>query len=244
MRNRRKVLMSLLAGIVLLASLLAFNLHQSSGQMGAREKLDNLLGPSDNGEDAPPMAAPESQDFPPNGFETQQPPPNQEEDPLAPPAITGGSFFGMPMPLSGAGVDVQELGDRYVLRIPLADPQDATSVKLNVSPHRIEVSGQTGSKENGASVNSSFMQSFTTAQEVNPDKITRRTEKNGENTELVITIPKKAAGSSENEPGDEETSGKNGDDSSQQDDELMPPPPANPQNDPGNPFNGIENKVI
>ncbi len=246
MRNRRKVLLSLLAGFILLASSLAFNLRQSVGQMAAREKLDNLLG-QDNPEDSPPVVAPEDQ----NPFEAPQASPNQpgnqpenmENGQLEPPTITGGSFFGLPMPLSGTGVDVQELADKYVLRIPLTDPQDASSVKLNVSPHRIEVSGQTGSKENGATVNSSFMQSFTTSQEVNPDRISRHTEKHGENTELVVTIPKKTAGSGpDDEDGDAPSTGNSGDGQSQQDEETAPP--SSPQTDPSNPFNGIENKVI
>jgi|GEM_PF-3000118 len=246
MKNRRKVLLSLLAGFILLASLLAFNLHQSIGQTAAREKLDSLLG-QDNPEDSPPIATPETQ----NPFEPPQASPNPpdtqsgnlENGQPELPGITGGSFFGMPMPLSGAGVDVQELADKYVLRIPLADPQDASSIKLNVSPHHIEVSGQTGSKENGATVNSSFMQSFTTSQEVNPDRISRHTEKNGENTELVVTIPKKTPGSgSDDEDDNAPSTGNSGGGSSQQDEDTAPPP--NPQTDPSNPFNGIENKVI
>lgn len=89
-------------------------------------------------------------------------------------------------------VDVQETAKAYVLRIPLASAKDADQVQVNVSPNRIEVSGQTGSKHGAAAMTSSFMQSFTTSQTVIPSQMSRKIEKQGDKDTLVVTIPKDA----------------------------------------------------
>ncbi|MCE3233842.1 MAG: hypothetical protein K0Q50_22 [Vampirovibrio sp.] len=229
MNKQKKILLSALAGVLLLAFLFGANPFQSPGESAARQKLDHLLGQAD---ESLPNLDSEQQ------AEQQSQPPEQEPS-AGLPGLQGGSFFGMPMPLSGAGVDVQELSDKYVLRVPLADPQDASSVKLNVSPHRIEISGQTGSKRDGASITSSFMQSFSTSQEVVPDRISKRTEQNGDEAELVITIPKKR-----NAPADEEIPGLNGPDSAGNQNELPSDENTIPRDPNANPLDGVENKVI
>lgn len=221
MSTKRKVLLTVLAGLMLLVVLFSFNLIPTSGEQAARQKLNNLLG---QGSDELPELEPDQ-------------PQSAPEEPGSLPGVNGGSFFGMPMPLSGAGVDVQELADKYVLRIPLADSKDASSVKLNVEPHRIEVSGQTGAKQNGASVSSSFLQSFTTSQEVLPDHISRRTEQDGETTELVITIPKKHPDQSGSTA--PELDNPNRDNTQPDTQDEAPLPNAAP-----NPLDGVENKVI
>lgn len=230
MSPKKKILLSALAGFALLVLLLGVNPFQSSGDTAARHKLDRLLGQT---EDAWPDLDPAQQSDP---QQSQQP---EQEPSTGLPSLQGGSFFGMPMPLSGAGVDVQELADKYVLRIPLADPQDASSVKLNVDPHRIEVSGQTGSKRDGTTVSSSFLQTFSTSQEVLPDRVSRKTEQNGSDTELVITIPKKKGATTDDEiPGLNDPAPESGQDSAQPDENVLPKDPN------ANPLDGVENKVI
>lgn len=130
----------------------------------ARQKLDNLLGQT-----------------------PEQSPPSVETAPVAPDWFNKPNFLGFPIP---EAVNVQEMANAYILRIPVASPGDADQVKINVSPSRIEVSGQTGSKHGNSSSSSSFFQSFTTSQPVLPNKMTKNVEKKGEQSQLVITIPK------------------------------------------------------
>lgn len=221
MSKSRNILLGLLTGLLLIAALMVLVIRQATGEYSAREKLNHLLGQTQpewpeqqNSDETPPMPPPEMPALPENNG-------------------GGGSFFGLPLPMPQAGVYVQETNESYILRIPLADPKDASSIKLNVTANRIEVSGQTGSKEDGASVSSSFMQAFTTSQELLPGQISRRTEQNGENTQIVITIPKKQATSG---PGDDyQTPGSR---NSQPDNNELPPEA------PTNPLDGVENKVI
>lgn len=216
MNKSRKILLGLLAGFIVIATLLVLVMRQATGEYSAREKLNQMLGQTQpdlqNSDEAPPMPPPEAPPLPNN---------------------SGGSFFGLPLPMPQAGVDVQETNSSYILRIPLADPKDASSIKLNITANRIEVSGQTGSKENGTSVTSSFMQAFTTSQEVLPGQVSRRTEKNGDNTQMVITIPKKQPG-----PGDDsQPPNTESPQQPQPDNNELPPAPQNP-------LDGVENKVI
>lgn len=219
MSQRRKILLFILTGLILIPALVMFGTRQASSDNAARQKLDNLLGQTEP--EWPNATEPQASPFP-----METPAPDL-------PDLNSGSFFGLPLPMPQAGVDVQETQDSYILRIPLADPKDASSIRLNVTANRIEVSGQTGSKENGTTVTSSFMQAFTTSQEVLPGQITRKTEQNGENTAMVITIPKKQGGSDDPLlPG-----GK--DDESQPDNNNDLPTDPN-----ANPLDGVENKVI
>jgi hypothetical protein len=224
MSKRRNILLGLLAGLILIPVLLLVVFHHATDESAvAREKLDQVLG---QGQPSLPHLEDSMPSPPPDAT---LPPPSTLPD------NNGGTFFGLPLPLPQTGVKVEETPDSYVLRIPLADPKDASSVKLNVTPNRIEVSGQTGSKADGASITSSFMQSFTTSQEVLPGQVTRRTEQNGEDTEMVITIPKKQ-------------SGLGGADSNPP--EMQPNQPSQPDNNIDvpqtgpNPLYGVENKVI
>jgi hypothetical protein len=219
MSKSRNIILGLLAGLILIGALLVLVIRQATGEYAAREKLDHLLGQSQ----------PDWQDAPDSSEAPPLPPP---EPPALPDNNHGGSFFGLPLPMPQAGVDVQETNDSYILRIPLADPKDASSIKLNVTPNRIEVSGQTGSKENGISASSSFMQAFTTSQEVMPGQISRRTEQNGDTTQMVITIPKKQLS-----PDEDNQTLNTQDTQSQPDSNDLPPAPPNP-------LDGVENKVI
>lgn len=151
-----------LAALVLMVALLSFNWmrHESS----ARQKLDSLLG------------------------QTSEPLPQIQDAQAFPDWFNDSSPFGFPMPKSG--VEIQETPQAYILHISIADPKDADQVQVNVSPNRIEVSGQTGSKQGNMQSTSSFFQSFSTSQPVIPEKMSRKIEKNGSQDQLVITIPK------------------------------------------------------
>ncbi len=186
MRNRRLILVLSLTGFLVLTALMYLKFDAVSEETETRQKLNELLGeeqPLDRSNDAPELAPLKSESAPATEAEPQAIKP---EAGLPSPSDL---LFGFPTPQSDVGVE--ETSANYVIRVPLASEADSSSVKLNVTPHQIEISGQTGSQENGKSVQSSFMQTFTTSQEVLPDQVHRLTEKHGEQTELVITIPKK-----------------------------------------------------
>ena len=204
MSTRRKAALLIIAGLLALTLGSLLGLSNHSEESAARQKLDNLLGQADTlpfAENRPsehiPLEAPNLQAPPENPNNT----PNATEplgsDPLAsePPGFLG---LPIPNPLAGnvpdSGVDVQEYAANYVLRIPLTDPVDARNVKVNVTPHHIEVSGKIGRREQGVSFSSSFMQSFSTSQAVLPDKVTQAIQKTGSKTDLVITVPKQHPG--------------------------------------------------
>lgn len=183
MKQHRGLLLALAAGLILLA-LVGLG-WQNRQEVSARHKLDEILGPKTGNlfpDNSPALPDPSMPDM------------NLPEPPALGQLDAPNSFFGFNIPMPKSGVEVKETPQAYELRIPLADPENESSIKLNVDPHRIEVAGQTGSKSGGAQITSSFMQSFSTSSEVLPDKISRKTEKKGDNTELVITIPKKTPG--------------------------------------------------
>jgi HSP20 family molecular chaperone IbpA len=190
MSKRRGILLVVLAGLALLGAFwFAFG-RQDSAEWEARQKLDDMLGQGTGTEGLQPTVP-----FPdrPDGSIPQMPeqlPESSPQDPFQPPV----RLFGFNIPMPKPAVDVKETPHAYELRVPLADPKDESGITLNVQPHRIEISGQSGSRKEGVNFSSSFMQSFSTRQEVLPDKITRRTEQKGEDTALVITIPKKSPG--------------------------------------------------
>lgn len=216
MKRRRFNGLLIVASLLLLA-LLFVSWRQSPQQVAARQHLNNLLGQADASE------------------------PPAESRPFTAPALPDlgmNPFSALPMPKTD--VAVEETSSQYVLRVPLASPEDSGAVKLNVTPHRIEISGQSGGKENGSSFSASFMQAFTTSQEVLPDQVHRLTEKNGDKTELVITIPKKQGG----------TASSKGDLPDLDEDQAQPiqtpvVPPANPSQEGNpNPLDTFSNKVI
>lgn len=165
-----------LAGLGTVLGLLVFlsgRWEQGAQQSAARNHLDTVLGQA-NGE-APPSDNPLSSG--PAGFPEFNPP----------------SVFNLGLPQTDS-VTIEESPQRYVLRVPLAEAEDSGDVQLKVTPHHIEISGQTGRQGQGGHYRSSFMQAFTTPEEVMPDQVQRRTERREDKTELVITIPKKQVG--------------------------------------------------
>jgi len=195
MSIRRIILFCTLIACVLSLLALVWTHHgDEASEMAARQKLDNVLGPNDENLPGPDIN-PFAKDFSPH--EPVSPPAAKtpsENGPILPgfPNIPG--LATLPNPLGGMldnGVDVKESAEAYVIKVPINNPDDARNVKVNVETHHIEVSGQTGHQENGASFSSSFMQSFSTSQALLPEKMTQKTEKKGNRTELVITIPKK-----------------------------------------------------
>lgn len=213
MKNRRFILLAVLAGAL---AVLLYSVFQGTPQeVAARQHLNDLLGQASANE------------------------PQPEQEPFKLPE-SDHSLFGFPMPTTD--ITVEETSSNYVLRIPLASPEDSSAVKLNVTPHRIEVSGQTGSKTDGQSFSSSFMQAFSTSQEVLPDQVHRLTEQNGGKTELVITIPKKAGSEAKTIPDypgldDEPVNGPFPE-------EGGPPPLQPPPENNGSPLDTFSNRVI
>lgn len=171
MKHRRLIL----ATSAVLIFLGAFVFSPRGHGQAARQKLDNMLGPT--------------KELFPTPLNRSMP------EPLA----EGGTHldlgpFGLLQHLMPKSVDVQENADAYILRIPVASADDADQVLLSVMPDRIEVSGMTGSRKAGATMNSSFMQSFTTSQPVLPNQVTRQIQKDGSQSVLVVTIPKQQHG--------------------------------------------------
>lgn len=224
MRNRRVAGLTVFTEAALLLAVTL--LWQGSSPNDARQHLDNLLGQaSANGpeaEAAPQAAAPSL------------------PDPLKFPDLEN-SIFGMPV--STTDIMVEETSSAYVLRVPLAKPEDSSAIKVEVSPHRIDVSGQTGSQSDGQTVSSTFMQTFSTAQELVPGQVHRQTEQNGKQTELVITIPKKAGGEAKG-PTDEDGLGETEGDPLSPDENQAPAlqPPPMPTND--SPLDTFSNRMI
>lgn len=212
MRNRRAAGLYTLMGAALLLAVTL--LWQGSSPNEARQHLDNLLGQANaNGPEAEP--APETPTAP------------ALPDPLKLPEMEN-SIFGMPVPTTD--IMVEETSSAYVLRVPLAKPEDSTAIKVEVSPHRIEVSGQTGSQSEGQTVSSSFMQTFSTSQEVVPGQVHRQTEQNGKQIELVITIPKKVGGEARSSEAEDSLQGPQSDPLSPDENPapvLQPPLPPN-----------------
>ncbi|WP_373532991.1 hypothetical protein [Vampirovibrio sp.] len=218
MKSRGLILFSILAGM--LAILLYASFQEKPQEAAARQHLNNLLGQASANEMLP-----------------------EPQESLKLPGVDQ-SFFGFPMPTTD--ITVEETSSKYVLRIPLAAAEDSSSVKLNVTPHRIEVSGQTGTKTDGQSFSSSFMQAFSTHQEVLPDQVHRMTEQNGDQTELVITIPKKGGSKTSAESGD---GGFDHFDHQDEADERLIQPNDSPAIEPppvhdGNPLDTYSNRFI
>lgn len=225
MRNRRTAGLYALTGAALLLAVILF--WQGASSNDARQHLDNLLGQA-NANGPEPEAAPAT-------------PAPSLPDPLKFPDLEN-SIFGMPVPTTD--IMVEETSSAYVLRVPLAKPEDSSAIKVEVTPHRIEVSGQTGSQTDGQSVSTSFMQSFSTAQELIPGQVHRYTEQNGKQAELVITIPKKVGGEAKSSA-DEAGMGEGEEGTPLTPEEtpapaLQPPPP--PTND--SPLDTFSNRMI
>jgi HSP20 family molecular chaperone IbpA len=132
-------------------------------ESSARQKLDALLGQELELSAEPSMSPDWPSDF--------------------------GSLFNFSFP--SASVDVQETAQAYVIRVPLAEPGDADRVQVNVTPGRVEISGQSGGRTDAGISTSSFFQSFT-VKPVLPEKMTKTVEKQGSENVLVITIPKRS----------------------------------------------------
>jgi hypothetical protein len=182
--SRRRI--ALLVSLLVLVSIGMWWFGPFREARDARDRLSQVLGPSSQQLSDPSL--------------------RQQTPNLPPDSSDNGAFGnsgpgGMPDALFGnlpsSGIDVQESNSAYTIHVPLADPQDANNVSLNVTPNHIQVSGQTGTRHNDATITSSFMQAFTTSAPVDPDHISRSVERNSDGqAELVITIPKQETGAS------------------------------------------------
>lgn len=168
---------TLLAGLCLLSALMFWQQARHAEDAQIRQKLDSLLGQT---ESLPPISL----------FSGQEPSQIPEEQEAAEESVLDRwfrePFARLPQTLMemGGGLKVNETQHAYVLSIPLTDPQEAAGVDVQVSPHRIQVSGKRSIGKHGSA---SFMQSFSTSSEVLPQAMTRQVQEQA----LVITIPKK-----------------------------------------------------
>lgn len=228
MKNRRFGQLIGLTGLLIVATLSYFHFQDTPKEQAARQHLNDLLGQA-NADETPdafglPIAPPLNLSSPEQSPE-QPPTPAPSSTPFPGPEL----LFGLPMP--STDIAIEETSQHYVLRVPLKKAEDSSSVKVEVTPHRIELSGKTGSEEEGESFSSSFMQTFTTSQEVLPDQVHRRTEQIDGKTELVITIPKKGNSAAPSLP---DYAGIN-------DEDFRYNQPQNPFVPPNVPANGADN---
>jgi HSP20 family molecular chaperone IbpA len=199
-QKRRAPLRPIILGLILLGLLgWMFRGLQNCQAQQARTRIEQSLGnPSPQ---SLPQESPLSE-FPSPSPDLLQDP---ERSPMGFPSMPANPFSELDSELGidADGVKINEDADAYRIDVPLANKADANEVQVKVSPHHIEVSGQTGSSPKsqsgpGLSFTTSFMQSLDTSQEVLPQKVKRDLiERNGQSV-LHVTIPKKSKSAAEN----------------------------------------------
>lgn len=90
---------------------------------------------------------------------------------------------------ANTAVDVQETDKSYVVTVPIGKSSDSNGIQIQVLPHYISISGEVNLKSEAGYEKSSFLKSFTTNAELDPNRI----DKQATNDKLVITISKKEA---------------------------------------------------
>ncbi len=197
-----RILPALTLTFCLVISLAACGLPSVEKDNQAKQKLDQLLGdsanpPLDQNQDAlePKDNAPSGKPLAPrsNAPGAAQSDSEEEEGPLTLPfAKAFPSWLDSVPGLSQVNIDVAETSQAYEVRVPIEHPEDARDVQVNVTPHRIEISGQVhyGKPDSGFQGTSSFMKSFNPGVEVLPSKVQRQVKQNT----LLVIIPKKTPG--------------------------------------------------
>jgi HSP20 family molecular chaperone IbpA len=197
-RKRRAPLRPIVLGLLLLGLVSwMFRSLQHCQSQQARSRIEQSLG------------APSAQELPQQLAEPELPhPPDLLQDPERSPmgfSEIPSNPFGSDAFSSNDGVKISEEKDAYRLSVPLADKSDANQIQLKVTPHHIEISGQTGTASNpnagpGLSVTTSFMQSLETSQEVLPQKVKRELIEQDRQSVLQVTVPKKTKSVPEQQP--------------------------------------------
>lgn len=177
-RNRVALAIIALSMTGLIGTVVSGCSSQTTEEERAARRLDSLLGQGQSPAQTNPRSAPGprnpqsflddwlSEDFPFGGAENNP-------------------FF--QFNLGANNVEVHETGDAYVIEFPLENPEDEQNIAVNVAPRRIEIQGQVSFGQGGFAGTSSFMKSFTTDEELNPDGVTRKIQ----DDRLVVTVPKK-----------------------------------------------------
>lgn len=177
MNQRRWISVGILLSVLLALLIVLFPKRGDAQDRSARERLDQLLG-----QDQPRL-----QDLMPAVPMLPQLPPQLSPERLAEePFFKAFPDFQSLIQKLPHAVEVIETPQAYQLKVPVASEAEAEKVQVKVLPHQIEVSGESGQ----GGMTSHFMQSFTTSQAVDPDRIKRELQ----GQQLVITIPKKTGG--------------------------------------------------
>lgn len=181
-QRRTRLLWVLAISLVLGSGWLWFGVRQAETD-AARERVAQALG-LPNALNDPTLSRP---------LQQQPELPESSELPFGQP---GQAFDGLSSALGSSdnGVSVEETETAYQVHIPLAEASDASKVTVNVAAHHVQVSGQTGVHQRDTTITTTFMQSFSTSQEVLPEKVSRQIVKNGAQLELLVTVPKKQPG--------------------------------------------------
>jgi hypothetical protein len=189
-----------LPAFMLVLTLLAFSgcsLFSESFQSHspeARQKIDDLLGQD---REVAPQAQkpPATDDFDPNNPSGERSPEENIMPDRLPDMPAAGNlehwFPSLSSLFSQDAIAVEEQPDRYIIQVPLASPDDARQVQVEVQPHHIQVSGKTGSKKQSASYSSSFLQSFQTSSEVLPSRVEQKVVAHQQSSKLMVTVYKK-----------------------------------------------------
>ncbi len=177
----RKMGITLLAIILILGGIALFTSKHQDDQ--TRNRLTSMLHDSDQ-----PESIPSPQ---PGGMNAPMPEQPQAGFPFRFPSLAQGGMT-LLSNLAG-GPHLEETRQSYILRVPLSEESDARAISLQVNPHHVDISGETGTHSGNSQSSSSFMQSFDTAQAVVPGKVTKKIERSGNSLSLLITIPKQTA---------------------------------------------------
>jgi HSP20 family molecular chaperone IbpA len=159
-----------LPGLLIVLALSACNGSQSVEEAEAARQLESLLGQGEAGHSGIPDETPEmAENMTPNPFEEW--------------LMSGLSNLGM----ESAMAQIKETEKAYIIEVPIKNPADEKNVSVQVEPNRIRVQGQVSFGGGGMSGSTSFMNSFTTNEAVDPNGVTRKTKAD----KLVITVPKR-----------------------------------------------------
>lgn len=187
---KQKRLLLFAVGFLLILAWGSFLVFQANTSHSARHRITQVLAQPMNDRGVSPQLTPDDpRDNAGDGMGEKQH------------SITDG-LFNIPLPISPDGIGLQEDENAYDITVPLAKADDAEQVTVHVTPHHIEVSGETATQSGdahspGFSASTQFMQSFDTIEEVIPARVSRTLEHNSGQVELHITVPKKKDASAE-----------------------------------------------
>ncbi|MEB3286516.1 MAG: hypothetical protein VKJ04_03325 [Vampirovibrionales bacterium] len=180
--SQRFWLSLLLSTCLIISSGCQANPLQNQKEKAAEDKLNQILG-----------------EKPPEDLAPLSPTPSPEQMPDTETLDSPSPFGALPnwaqkMLPGQPNIKVEEAREFYRVFITLENPKDANSVKLNVMPHQIQISGQSSFGKEGMQGSSSFFKSFSTQSELLSEQVKREDMPSQENKphQLVFLIPKKA----------------------------------------------------